>query len=247
MEVKIASLKRTARLAGVLYLVIVLASVYGHMYVPMQIFVQGDAVATANNILANEFLFRSCIVAGLIETTAFLVLGLTLYRLLKDINIHHARLMVALIGVQVPLAFVFAVFKFMAITILKNDISGTIPPGQLPNLVITFLNIIRYGSTVVGVFAGLWLLPLGMLILRARFIPQALGVLLIVAGVGNVIYGLMAVLFPAYGQTPIPAFALFVLGEIPIMLWLLIRGVKDHISISVVSERSVEVFKGSVV
>ena len=99
------------------------------MYVPSQIFVMGDAAATANNILTNEFLFRSCIVVGLIESTAFLLLALTLYRLLKEINDQQAKLMVALIGVQIPLASVFAVLKFMALMILKNDVSGTILPA----------------------------------------------------------------------------------------------------------------------
>ncbi len=233
------SLKRTARLAGLLYLVIVLASVYGHMYVPSQIFVMGDAAATTHNILANEFLFRSCIVAGLIETTAFLLLALTLYRLFKDVNEQQAKLMAALIGVQVPVALVFAVVKFMALISLKPDTPGMIPAGGLPGVAMIFLNIIRNGSTVLGIFSGLWLLPLGMLIFRARFIPRALGLLLIISGVGNLVYALISVLFPGYGQTPVPVFIFFVLGEIPIMLWLLIRGVKDHISITVISERQI--------
>lgn len=241
-------LKRTARLAGLLYLVIVLASVYGHMYVPLQIFVMGDAAATAHNILANEFLFRSCIVAGLIETTAFLLLALTLYRLLKDVSDQQARLMVALIVVQVPLALVFSVVKFMALMSLKADAPGTIPADGLPGIAMIFLNIIRNGSAVLGIFAGLWLFPLGMLLFKARFFPQAFGLLVIIAGAGNLIHSLISVLFPNYNQTPLPAFIFFVLGEIPLMLWLLIKGVKDHISIAVISERhtSSTVFPGAV-
>ena len=223
MTDKMTFLKKTARLAGWLYLVIVLASVYGHMYVPSQIFVMGDAAATANNILSNQFLFTSCIVAGLIETTAFLLLALTLYRLLKEINGHQAKLMAALMGVQVPLAVVFAVVKFMALMVLKNDAWGTMTRGEVPGVVMMFLNTVRYGSTVLGILGGLWLLPLGMLIWRARFIPQILGILVMIAGVGSVVYGLIGVLLPDYNQTPIPAFAFFVLGEIPVMLWLLIR------------------------
>lgn len=239
MQDKIASLKNTARFAGILYLIIILTSVYGHMYVPLQIFVKGDAAATANNILENEFLFRSCIVAGLVETTAFLWLGLTLYRLLKDINIYQARLMVALVGIQVPLALVFSVLKFMALMTLKNEVINTLPSAEPPEIAVMYLNIIRYGSTVLGIVAGLWLLPLGMLIYKARFVPSVLGILVIVAGAGNAIHSLLAVLYPAYPQSPLPAFVFFVLGEVPIMIWLLIKGVKDHISIPVFSERNI--------
>ena len=53
------------------------------------------------------------------------------------------------------------------------------------------------------------------------------------------VHGLVAVLFPHYSQTPIPAFIFFVLGEIPIMLWLLIKGVKDYIAVPVIAERHI--------
>jgi hypothetical protein len=237
MEDRMASLKKTARLAGMLYLVIVLASVYGHMYVPLRIFVTGGAAATANNILANEFLFRTCIVAGLIETTAFLLLALALYHLLKDVNGRQAKLMAALMIVQVPVALVFAVVKFMALMTLKSAAPGIIPAGGLPGVAMIFLNIIRNGSAVLGIFSALWWFPLGMLLFRARFIPKALGVLLITSGAGSLAYSLVSVLFPGYSQTPLPEFIFFVLGEIPVMLWLLTKGVKDHISISVIAER----------
>lgn len=239
MENKMAALKKTARLAGLLYLIIVVASVYGHMYVPLQIFVRGDAAGTINNIVANEFLFRSCIVAGLIEATAFLLLAFTLHRLFKGVNDQQARLMVALISVQIPVALVLAVVKFMALTIAMNETSVTITPGETPAVAMMLLNTVRYGSTVLGVMGGLWLIPLGMLVFKARFIPQAIGILLIVAGAGSVIYSLMGVLFPGYAQSPIPAFVFFILAEIPFMLWLLVKGVKDHISIAVISERQI--------
>lgn len=239
MENKIDTLKRTARLAGLLYLVIVLTSVYGHMYVPLQIFVRGDAAGTVNNILANELLFKSCIIAGLIEATAFLLLAFTLHRLFRGINSQQSKLMVALMSVQIPVALVFAVVKFMALTIARNEVAVSITPADTPAVAMMLLNTVRYGSTVLGVFDGLWLFPLGMLVFRARFIPKAMGILLIVAGAGNLMYGLMGVLFPAVSQSPVPAFALFFLTEIPFMLWLLIKGVKDHISIAVISEQEI--------
>lgn len=229
-------LKSTARFAGILYLVIVLASVYGHMYVPSVIFVRGDAVGTINNIVTNEFLFRSCIVVGLIETTAFLLLALTLYKLLKGINGNQAKLMLTLMAVQIPLALVFTVIKFMALMIVKNDVPGLVPPGEVPAIAVMLLNTMRYGNTVLAMFAALWLLPLGLLVFRSRIIPQTLGILLIIAGTGSVVYGLIAVLLPGYGQSPIPAFIFFALGEIPIMLWLLIKGVKEYVVIEIISE-----------
>jgi hypothetical protein len=238
MKEKMVSLKKTARHAGLLYLIIVIASLYGHMYVPLQIFVRGDAVGTANNILQNEFLFRSCIVAGLIEATAFLLLAHTLHRLFKGINDQQSRLMVALISIQIPVALVLAIVKFMALTIVRNEVLVTITPADTPAVAMMFLNTVRYSGTVLGIFGGLWLFPLGLLILKARFIPQTMGVLVLVAATGTLLYGLMGVLAPAYGSSPIPSFVFFILAEIPLMLWLLIKGTRDHISIAVVAEKN---------
>ncbi len=86
MEEKMTSLKKTARVAGLLYLLMVLTSLYAHVYVPLQIFVKGDTVATTNNILANEFLFRTCIVVSLAGATIFLFLALSLYRLFREVS-----------------------------------------------------------------------------------------------------------------------------------------------------------------
>ena len=235
MEQKMTSLKNTARVAGLLYLIIVFTALYAHIYVPSQIFVRGDADATTNNILANEFLFRTCIVVSLIEATIFLFLVLGLYRLLKEVNNHLAGLMVALVGVQIPVAFVLATFKLTSLMILKSDVSNILS-SQLPGLAMLFLEINGYGNATLALFGGLWLIPFGLLVYKSRFIPRIFGVLLIIAGTGYTFDSLISMLFPDYGQPRILAFIFFGLGEISIMLWLLIKGVKDHISIEVISE-----------
>lgn len=66
MEDQIPSLKKTGRLAGLLSFFWTLTGIYGLMYLPSQTIVRGDAVATANKILANEFLFRTGIINDLI-------------------------------------------------------------------------------------------------------------------------------------------------------------------------------------
>ena len=230
-----SSLKKTARVAGLLYLIIVFTALYAHVYVPLQIFVRGDAIATTNNILANEFLFRTCIVVSLIGATIFLVLVLTLYRLLKEVNNHLTRLMVALVGVQIPVAFVLAAFKLTSLMILKSDVSNTLS-GQFPDLAMLFLEINGYGNATLALFGGLWLIPFGLLVYKTHFIPRIFGVLLIIAGTGNTFGSLISILSPDYSPSQVLPFVFFGLGEISMMLWLLIKGVKDHVSIEVMSE-----------
>ncbi len=66
------------------------------MYIPSQIIVPSDSVVTAKNILSNEFLFRTGIIGDIVSNAIFVFLVLALYRLLKQVNEHQAKLMVAL-------------------------------------------------------------------------------------------------------------------------------------------------------
>lgn len=80
------SLKKTARLAGLLYLLQALATGFSLGYVRSTLIVAGDAAATANSIIANESLFRLAIVSNLFAQIFFLFFGLTLFRLFKEVN-----------------------------------------------------------------------------------------------------------------------------------------------------------------
>jgi len=238
-------LKKTARVAGLLYLLMVLTSLYAHVYVPLQIFVKGDAVATTNNILANEFLFRTCIVVSLVGATIFLFLALSLYRLFREVSTPLTKVMIALVGMQIPVAFVLGTLKLTALMILKNEVSVTVSPGQLPDLAMMFLQITRYGYVTLALFGGLWLFPFALLAYKSKFIPRIFGVLLIISGTGYTVDNLIAMLFPDYSQPPVLAFIFFA-GEIAMMLWLLIKGVKDYVSIEIISETKATVRPSSV-
>ena len=89
--------KRTARLAGLLYLLVVLIGPFVLIYAPRKLFVPGDATATASNILAHESLFRAKIVLGLVGELLFISVVLTLYRLLERVSRQLAAIMVILV------------------------------------------------------------------------------------------------------------------------------------------------------
>lgn len=105
MDNETYSLKKTARLAGLLYLIWVITGIYGIIYVPSKTLVQGDAVATANKILANEFLFRTGIINDVISAVIWVLIALVLYRLFKHVNERQAKLLVVLVIVQIPVFF----------------------------------------------------------------------------------------------------------------------------------------------
>ena len=201
MEKDLSSLKKRARLAGLLYLFLVITGIYGIFFISPKIIVHGDAVATANNMLNNEFLFRTGIINDIISNTIWVFLVLTLYRLLKHVNPHQAKLMVALVIVQIPAVMFMEALNITSLMLLKGEILKT--------------------------FWGLWLFPFGLLVYRSGFIPRVLGVLLILNCIAYVMHSFTSLLFPNY-QTLVEQISMpfWILGEISITLWLLIKGVR---------------------
>ena len=70
-----------ARLAGLLYLLITIASIFSFFYMRSRLIVHGDAAATATNILASEGLFRMAMASDAIVFLSEIVLAALLYRL----------------------------------------------------------------------------------------------------------------------------------------------------------------------
>jgi hypothetical protein len=215
-----ASINRTARLAGVLYLALMPFGFFGIIYVPSVLLVSGDAATTSRNIMASEWLFRSGTVSVLISQIVFIFLVLALYRLLKPVNKDHAVLMVVLALLAVPIAFLNEVNHLAALRLLAAD-DGAFTTSQLQAQAMLFLDMRQNGIHVTLVFWGLWLLPLGFLVFRSGFLPKLLGVLLVIAGAGYVLDTGTRILSPSLATISQFTFV----GEISFTLWLLIRGV----------------------
>src|SRR6202165_4506016 len=114
------STKKTARLAGVLYLVNGVTGFFSIIYGPGRLILSGNAAATANNILASERLFRIGIVSELVCAAEFVFLLWVLYRLLAAVNKTHASLMVILGLVFVPIMFLNTLSEIAALMLLRG-------------------------------------------------------------------------------------------------------------------------------
>ena len=99
------SLKKTARIAGAIYLSMVLIAPFAMMYVPGKLIVHGNVTATAENILSHETLFRLSILGDLLGHVIFICLGVALFRLLSNVNKTWAMLMVVFVSVSAAVGF----------------------------------------------------------------------------------------------------------------------------------------------
>jgi hypothetical protein len=220
---------RTARLAGLLYLVVVLTGFFSLAYVPAQLVVAGNIAATVQNIAASEMLFRLGIYAGVICYSTFVVLPLVLYKLLHGINREHAVAMVALALVSVPLSLMALTEKLAILSLLKEGshalaLNTEALHAQVAARLDQYNNIIR----ITTVFWGLWLFPFGYLVFRSGFLPRILGIFLMLGCLGYLVNFTGGFLFPAYKDLDIAGYVSIpsALGEIGTCLWLLTLGVK---------------------
>lgn len=218
--------KSTARLAGLLYLIMGVTGAYGMMYVPGQIGLKGDVGSVAQNVLANEFLFRTAMASLIASAIASIFCVLLLYKLLSGVNLYQAKVMVAFVFAQVPIFFLLETINFTALMAFKGKLLGDLSGDQLQILGYIFLKTHDYGILLLEIFWGLWLFPLAILIWQSGFIPRSLGVLLFIVAIGYTCDSLASVLFPAYRPYVQPvAFIASGIGELAIILWLLIKGV----------------------
>jgi hypothetical protein len=227
---KINPIKKNARVAGLLYLILAITSVFGLMYVPSKIIVPEDALATVHNIIASKMIFRLGIISNLIYLTVFVFLVLSFYNLFKEVNKKLAMLMVSLVLAGIPIAFLNELNQVAVLILLSgDDFSKVFETNQLNAMVRLFLNLYEYGNYMVAIFWGLWLLPLGLLVLKSKFIPRILGYLLIIGCFGYLVSSFTFLLSPHYGRIVFPIATIpSAISEFSIILWLLIKGVKEQ-------------------
>src|SRR5207248_3286595 len=219
--------KNPGRLAGALYVLASIVGIFGLLYVPSKLIVDGNAVETARNIAASETLFRLGIAAHLIGEALFVFVALALYDLLKTVNYRNALCMLTLILVAIPVAFLNELNAIAALVLVHGaDFLSLFDQPQRDALAMLFLNVHGYGFDVAGIFWGLWLFPLGLLVYRSGFLPRILGVALMVNCFAFLISSLTSLVLPHYEALVHGWMRPFHFGEQAFMLWLLIMGAK---------------------
>jgi Domain of unknown function (DUF4386) len=224
-----SSTKNPGRFAGLLYVLTSIVGFFAMGYVPGKLIVHGNATATANNIAAGETLFRLGIAGQLVGQAAFIFVALALYDLLKGVNRRQALLMVTLIVISVPIAFVNELNSLAALALIRGaDFLSIVDKPQREALAMLFLNLHGRGLVVAEMFWGLWLFPLALLVYKSRFLPRFLGVWLGLAGVSWVMLSLTGIVLPQYQDSVNSYLQPAIIGEIVFMLWLLIKGAKPQ-------------------
>jgi hypothetical protein len=225
-----SSTHNPGRVAGFLYLLLVVFAPVRLIYIPSKLFVRGNAAATANNIAAHELLFRFGILSDLFCGTILILLLLALYRLLKGVNQNQAVLMVILGGVlPATIDFINVLNDAAALMLVRGaDFLSVLEKPQRDALAMFFLRLHHQEILAAEILWGLWLFPLAMLVYRSRFLPRFLGVWLIINGFAYLTISLVGLLLPRYEDIVSNLVFPALLGEMALMLWLVIKGARPQ-------------------
>lgn len=218
--------KKTGRLAGLAYFILVITGIFSLMYVPSQIYVSGDAATTAANIKSSETLFRLGMAVEMVSYVAFLLLPLILYKLFHKVNKTASVLMVAFAVVSIPITFSSILNEFSALELVH---ASAFPTAELESDVMFYMKRYFKGHLVAQIFWALWLFPLGYMIFKSGLIPKILGIFLMIGCVGYLIDFFGRVISPEYRELTFAAYITIPasIGEIGTCLWLLIMGAKE--------------------
>jgi Domain of unknown function (DUF4386) len=220
-------LKKTARIAGAIYLSMVITGPFSLIYVPSKLIIHGDATATANNFLAHQTMFSFAILTELLGSVIFICLGIALYRLLSGVNKTAAGLMVAFVLVSATVGFFNTLNNIAAMSLFRgSDFLSVVDTVQRQALGMLFVRLHGQGNIINEVFWGLWLFPFGLLVFQSGFLPRFIGVWLMINCFGYLVLSMAALFFPAYNDTVFLFLQPVLFGELAIMLYLLIKGVK---------------------
>ena len=216
-----------ARIGGILYLFIIVVGIFGELVVRGGLIVEGDAAATATNILDSETLFRVGLAGDILGYVAGIAVAMILYVLLTPVSRNLALLSAFLTVTATAIFGLNGLFHLAAVVVLgdADDLTG-FDPQQLQALAYLSLRLHGYGFAIGLIFFGCFLVLLGYLIYRSGYLPRSIGVLLVVGGLGYLTNSFAQLLAPALAASLLPWVLLpAFLAELGLALWLTVKGV----------------------
>jgi len=216
--------QKAARVAGFLYLFIMITGILSLIFIDSKLFVPGDAAATVNNIMANELLFRINTAYNLIMYASVVLLSVALYVILKQVNKNLALLALSWRLAEAILGCLIVLSGLIVLLLLNGEIySAVFETEQLQALVGLFLDVSSAALSLVFLFLSLGSIVFFYLFFKSKYIPRILSAFGIFSFLLALIGSLVSILLPSNALMVFGAPA--ALFEIVIGLWLLIKGV----------------------
>lgn len=219
-----------ARFAGLLYLAYIITSVIANLFGK---FVFVEAPVTIDHMHTHELQFRIGFVINLFSVVLFLLAAWALYMLLKPVN-KDLALLFLLFNVAGFAVWLFTSLCLFGSLLILNSTEAfkAFQPDQLRALAMFFFVQYKTGVFIAQVPYGVWLFPLGYLVLKSGFLPKILGILLIADGICQFVYVCQRLIFPDLTVIAYPCMVISFLAEVSLALWLAIKAAKPHLTLN---------------
>ncbi|MCK5130104.1 MAG: DUF4386 domain-containing protein [Clostridiales bacterium] len=217
---------KNARIAGLLYLFFIIFSILADRFA---VFVQSTTLQVIEKIQLNTELFTIGLVSNILSGVFFLLTAWALYRLLKEVNANYALLFLLLNLTGVAIQCLSVVFLFAGQELLSGTTAlGLFDSKQIDFLSVFFIKFHQNGFLIAQIFYGLWLLPLGYLVIKSKFLPKVLGILLIVDFAAISLWFFQYFIFPQLSIVTDICLIISLIAEFGLTFWLLFKGVKKE-------------------
>jgi hypothetical protein len=216
--------KRIARVAGVFYLLTIVAAIVAQGLIAERL-VSADASITAANIVAHSDMYRFGFTAYMIEMTAQIIMMVLFYELLKPVSRIGSGLaaVIGVVGCGIK-AMSRVFFVAPAMLLEGKHYLNTFSAEQLHSLALFYYNLNEMGAAIAVVFFGFSTLITGWLMIRAKYLPGVLGWFALVGGIGWLTF-----LWPPLGyRLNLYVAAVGLLGSIATIVWLIFYGVNEE-------------------
>lgn len=218
--------RSSARIAGCLYVLIILCGAFAEAGVRQPLFVAGDAAATAQHIRASAELMRWGLAADIVTLVLHVVVFTIIYDLFKIVDRRAALFLLAFMGVSAAVQASALLFHIAPLYLLGGGGAlAALGETQLQALAYLSLRLQTAGYTLALLFFGCCAFAAGYLILKSSFAPRLLGLLMCLAGACYITNSFLFFVAPHLASTALLLPAL--LGEGGLALWFLVVGVNE--------------------
>jgi hypothetical protein len=218
---------KIARIAGFLYLLIIIFGLIAQVFVRDNLVDYDNATTTAKNILASEFWYRFGFVSELLMLVCDIGVTTILYILLKDTGKNLSLLSTLFRVASIIILSVTALTHYAALSFLRgSNYLDVFTSAQLNASALLSIKLHGTGYNISLLFFGFHLIILGLLIYQSGLFKKFLGILLLIGGICYIANSLIWFLFPDLVKLIYPAIIIpCAIGEWIFCFWLIIKGV----------------------
>jgi hypothetical protein len=217
--------KRTARATGLAYLALAVAGAIGFILIRARLYEQGDAAATAANLVRHQLLARIGIAADLTVVLTQSLVALGFFALFRPLSSLAAGALAAFGFMNSAAVLVATMFSATALTVALD---GSRPAPDRAATALLLYDLNDAGWSLGSLFFGLWLIPMGWLARHSGYLPRLLGWILVGGGIGYVLSTFVTALAPDLTALADALTVPATIGEFWMIGHLVVRGVGDR-------------------